>query len=275
MMAKQKETAKSDGVANASKKPDPVAKPVSAEAQPSAEASGVRPDSKPQEVAKVPEVRLSTAATGGDEAATRAKTDASSGPEAGPDNIISIVDDTPPPAGPALTPLERARRDPLLNWLDRRAAAIMIAAGLGALVGAMASNGLGDAIHLAAADREIVNPTEALRASVGQLAMEIASLKAAVTASAPNTPRISGLDQFKTAVSDEITGSVNAPPPSAATGWTLLRVEKGRALVQGDSGSYEVAPGSTLPGLGMVQRIMQQDGRWVVQTRGGMIAAGD
>jgi len=274
-MAKQKESAKTQGAANASEKPDPGAKAASAEARSHPEKSAASPSTDPEEAPRAPEVKLFIDDPAGDESAAKAKQTAPSGPEAGADKILSIVDDSPPPAGPAMTPLERARRNPLLNWLDRRAAAIMIAAGLGALVGAMVSNGLGYAIHLAAADRDTVNPTEALRASVGQLAMEIASLKAVVTASAPNAPRISGLDQFRTAVSGEITGSVTAAPPAAVAGWTLLRVENGRALVQGDSGSYEVAPGSTLPGPGMVQRIMQLDGRWVVQTRAGIIPARD
>jgi len=272
-MAKRKEPAKAQGSANASEKPDAGANVVAGEARANPEKASAVTDAGAEQAAKAPEVRLS------DEDATGSRTKTphsdSSGPAASPDNIISIVDDSPPPAGPALTPLERARRNPLLNWLDRRAAAIMIAAALGALVGAMASNGFGYAIHLASADRDAINPTEALRASVGQLAMEIASLKAVVTASAPSAPRISGLDQFRSAVSGEITGSVDPAPPPSVAGWTLLRVEKGRALVQGDSGSYEVAPGSTLPGLGMVQRIMQQDGRWVVQTRAGIIAASD
>ena len=271
-MAKHKEPARSDGGPGRGEKPDPGAKTVEAEAQSHPEKSGADPGPEPEQTSTAPEVRLSIADAA--ESATKTPENGRSDAAAGPDNIISIVDDGPP-AGPAMTPLERARRNPLLNWLDRRAAAIMIAAGLGALVGAMASNGLGYAIHLASADRDVINPTEALRASVGQLATEIASLKAVVTASASNAPLISGLDQFRSAVSGEITGSVNAAPPAAVGGWTLLRVEKGRALVRGDSGSYEVAPGSTLPGLGMVQRIMQQDGRWVVQTRAGIIAAGD
>ena len=270
-MAKQKEPAKSDGAASKGEKPESGAEGAEAEAQPRPEKSGADPSPTPEQALTAPEVRLSIADAA--ESSTKTPENGKSDAAAAPDNIISIVDDSPPPAGPAMTPLERARRNPLLNWLDRRAAAIMIAAGFGALVGAMASNGLGYAIHLAAADRDAVNPTEALRASVGQLAMEIASLKAVVTASAPNAPRISGLEQFRSAVSGEITGSVNAAPPAAVGGWTLLRVEKGRALVRGDSGSYEVAPGSTLPGLGMVQRIVQQDGRWVVQTRAGNIAA--
>jgi len=272
-MAKQKEPASSDDTAKASEKVDAGAKAASVEAQPHPEKSEAVTHAEAEQAAKAPEARLSI--EDAPESATKTPQGGKSDPAVGADNILSIVDDSPPSAGPAMTPLERARRNPLLNWLDRRAAAIIIAAGLGALVGAMASNGLGYAIHIAAADRDTVNPTEALRASVGQLAMEIASLKAAVTASAPAAPRISGLDQFRTAVSGEITGSVTAPSPAAVAGWTLLRVEKGRALVQGDSGSYEVAPGSTLPGLGMVQRIMQQDGRWMVQTRAGIIVARD
>lgn len=270
-MAEQKEPATSDAAPNAGDKAKSGTKAAADKPELQAEkaASGAAAPVSPAAALRA------SLASDGIAAETKAKDDGATAANADRDNVISIVDDAPAPAGPAMTPLERARRNPLLNWLNRRAAAVMIAAGLGALVGAMASNGLGYAIHLAAADRDAVNPTEALRASVGQLAMEIASLKAAVAASSANTAQISGLDQFRSAVSGEITGSVDATPPTAVSGWTVLRVANGRALVQGERGSYEVAPGSTLPGLGMVQRIVRQDGRWAVQTRAGMIIARD
>ena len=75
------------------------------------------------------------------------------------------------------------------------------------------------------------------------------------------------------AVSPEITGSITRGRLPVANDWVLWRVRNGRALVQGNGGYFEVVPGSQLPGLGLVQRIVKQDGRWIVLTRNGIIVA--
>ena len=45
-------------------------------------------------------------------------------------------------------------------------------------------------------------------------------------------------------------------------------------MVEGRSGLYEVGPGSTLPGIGRVEAVKRQDGRWVVVTAKGLIVSG-
>ncbi len=200
--------------------------------------------------------------------------------------------DNPTMPGAAPTAIESARRNPLLAWLSSRAAMLAIAAGVGALIGSTVSNGLGYAVAVATADRDAVDPNQALRASVSQLTAEIASLKAlvaggdkasAIVLSGPprifdgadgpnaNTPKVASLDDDPAPVSTEITGSIGPTPVPIANKWTLWRVQNGRALVEGDSGYYEVAPGSRLPGLGMVQRIVRHGGGWAVETRNGLI----
>ncbi|QAU49005.1 hypothetical protein EAS56_23245 [Bradyrhizobium guangzhouense] len=74
------------------------------------------------------------------------------------------------------------------------------------------------------------------------------------------------------------------PPASAAPktevgrlptidGWRLRDVANGGALIEGRGGLYEVYAGDPIPGLGRVDAIRRQDGRWVVVTPRGLIVA--
>ncbi len=94
-----------------------------------------------------------------------------------------------------------------------------------------------------------------------------------------------------TAAAKEVTGSVTPPATSAAAapklaevktevgrlptveGWTLRDVGNGGALIEGRQGIYEVYAGDPVPGLGRVDAIRRQDGRWVVVTSRGLIVA--
>ncbi|MCC8959202.1 hypothetical protein H8B02_39095 [Bradyrhizobium sp. Pear77] len=85
----------------------------------------------------------------------------------------------------------------------------------------------------------------------------------------------------------EVTGSV--PPATAAAapaaprpevgrmpvvdGWALRDVGNGGALIEGRGGIYEVYAGDPVPGLGRVDAIRKQDGRWVVITSKGLIVS--
>ena len=83
----------------------------------------------------------------------------------------------------------------------------------------------------------------------------------------------------------EVTGSV-APPPAAAAapkvevgklptveGWVLTDVGYGGALIENRRRSYEVYAGDNVPGLGRIDAIRKQDGRWVVVTSKGLITS--
>ncbi|WP_420132359.1 hypothetical protein [Rhodopseudomonas sp.] len=81
----------------------------------------------------------------------------------------------------------------------------------------------------------------------------------------------------------DVTGSVS-PKPAAAKqsdvgrlptveGWVLRDVYDGAAVVVGRPGTFEVYAGDPLPGLGRVDAIRRQDGRWVVVTSRGLIVA--
>jgi hypothetical protein len=94
-----------------------------------------------------------------------------------------------------------------------------------------------------------------------------------------------------TSSSHDVTGSIAAPTiaapatqpaaeqtkaagPAVLEGWRVRSVYNGAALIQGRLGSVvEVEPGDTLPGLGRIETIRRQDGRWVVVTSKGLIVA--
>ena len=95
------------------------------------------------------------------------------------------------------------------------------------------------------------------------------------------------------ALSKETTGSITPPPSAAAAplspvpvpspgiapgvtvpGWAVRDVYRGVAMLQSRMGGMvEVEPGDVLPGLGRIESIRRQDGRWVVVTSKGMITS--
>jgi hypothetical protein len=89
------------------------------------------------------------------------------------------------------------------------------------------------------------------------------------------------------AVQKDVTGSITPPAPAAPAaapkvevgrlptveGWVLRDVANGGALIEGRQGMYEVYAGDPVPGLGRVDAIRRQDGRWVVVTTKGLVVA--
>jgi hypothetical protein len=79
------------------------------------------------------------------------------------------------------------------------------------------------------------------------------------------------------AASPETTGSIGAAAgsksagPAVVDGWVLRKAYRGAALVEGRYGIIEIEPGDHLPGVGRVEEIKRQDGRWVVVTARGLI----
>lgn len=75
----------------------------------------------------------------------------------------------------------------------------------------------------------------------------------------------------------EVTGSIASKQqdrPSVVNGWVLREVFRGGAMVENERmGMFEVVPGANLPGLGRVETIRRQDGRWVVVTPKGFIVS--
>jgi hypothetical protein len=103
-------------------------------------------------------------------------------------------------------------------------------------------------------------------------------------------PAIATAAPVASSVSKETTGSITpAPaqqasvasvPPKVEVGrlptlddWVLRDVGYGGAVIGGRRGTYEVYAGDMIPGLGRVDAIRRQDGRWVVVTSRGLIVA--
>ena len=62
--------------------------------------------------------------------------------------------------------------------------------------------------------------------------------------------------------------------PQVAEGWRLRDFYDGRAIVEGRNGTlFRVVPGSKVPGLGRVETIKRENGKVVVVTASGIIAA--
>jgi hypothetical protein len=92
------------------------------------------------------------------------------------------------------------------------------------------------------------------------------------------------------AAAREVTGSI-APPATAAApvplpapkpeiarlptveGWAIRDAGHGSALIEGRQGIFEVYAGDPVPGLGRVDAIRKQDGKWVVVTSKGLIVS--
>ncbi len=109
-----------------------------------------------------------------------------------------------------------------------------------------------------------------LTSRIGKLAEAQDKLRTAAATPAPAA-------QTPTRVaSAETTAAVPAARPDPrrpqiVDGWSLNRVGRGGAIVEGHGGLYEVYPGDPLPGLGTVQDVRYVDGRWAVVTSRGLI----
>ncbi|MCS3728831.1 hypothetical protein [Bradyrhizobium betae] len=212
--------------------------------------------------------------------------------------------------------------------LSAIAAVVAIAAGVGAISGALATAGM---MHFASPAPVQVADTSALDASVARIDADLVALKANVEhtsktglgqfnrtsdrldklekAQAEPLAKIAKLSetvdklratpaaapaQAAAATARETTGSIAptqvataaaAPAPAPAApktevgrlptveGWVLRDVSNGGALIEGRGGLYEVYAGDPIPGVGRVDAIRRQDGRWVVVTSKGLIVA--
>lgn len=140
-----------------------------------------------------------------------------------------------------------------------------------------------------------------LRATTNKLSDSFAALKTTVTAASAQNGKIaetleriekSQTEQRKTAAAapastTDVTGSIAAqkqaatpmvlgtPPttlkPPGVPGFVLRRVFDGAALIEGRDGVIEVEPGMVAPGLGRVEAIKREDGRWIVVTARGIV----
>ncbi|EJN13662.1 hypothetical protein PMI42_02992 [Bradyrhizobium sp. YR681] len=211
--------------------------------------------------------------------------------------------------------------------LSAMAAVVAIAAGVGAISGALATAGM---MHFAAPAPAQVADTSALDSSVARIDADVVALKASVEHTSKTglsqfnrandrldklekaqaepmakiaklsetvdklraTPPAAPAQAAAAAPAKETTGSITpaqvataaaAPAPAAPKtevgrlptieGWRVRNAANGGALIEGRDGLYEVYPGDPIPGVGRVDAIRRQDGRWVVVTSKGLIVA--
>jgi len=179
------------------------------------------------------------------------------------------------------------------------AASVVIAATLGAVAGIAIS---GSFSRPAAIDVATVEESKAMQQSVARLTKEITSLKASLEiANKLASSQIAKVSERLNRESPGITGSVPPPqaiqpaplastplptprpettadelqPPRLAilTDWSIRETRDGYVYVQGHGDVYQVVPGAPLPGLGPVEQIKRQDGRWLVVTPRGIIVS--
>ena len=179
------------------------------------------------------------------------------------------------------------------------AASLAFATAFGAIVGALASGGLS-----APKQSELarVEDSKATQQTIARLSKEIAALKANVeTANKSAQTQIAKIaDKLGERLSREraeITGSISAPQtvtplpvprpaprvaaveaqpparPRVVQDWTIRDVYDGYVYVQGHGDIYRVSIGAPLPGLGRVEQVKRQDGRWMVLTPKGIIVS--
>lgn len=164
------------------------------------------------------------------------------------------------------------------------AAIVTIAAAIGAVSGSASTFGVGHYLSSGQSEIAAAEQGRTLESAIAKVNAEIAALKAATAAQASKLTKLSDATD-KLRASDS-TGSIASPatptstPAAAQTsrlpvveGWVLRDVTDGLAVVQGRQGIYEVVPGDPLPGVGRVDAIRRQDGRWVVVTSRGLIVA--
>lgn len=187
-------------------------------------------------------------------------------------------------------------------------AIVAFAAAVGALAGSLATGGLGASGNRGAAveaplktalDR-MEQQLAALRASVETSTQDMHTRTARIAerldrnarAQAEPTQKLAkisdALDRLErhntqttqavAAASPDVTGAIGAPAEDAKktpilSGWSLFHARRGMAVIGGRYGLVEVEPGDTLPGLGRVEKIHKQDGRWVVVTSRGLVVA--
>jgi hypothetical protein len=107
-----------------------------------------------------------------------------------------------------------------------------------------------------------------------------ATTPAAASASKETTGSIGSAPAQQQAVAGPVPKSETKPEAKTEAGrlptledWVLREVAYGGALIESRRGSYDVYAGDVVPGLGRVDAIRRQDGRWVVVTSRGLIVA--
>ena len=164
------------------------------------------------------------------------------------------------------------------------AATLAFAAAFGSFVGSVSGSGLVQFIasaRPAAATDNTISATAQMKAELAEISAIKASLENAARVS---TSQYTNIDRRTASAPSDVTGSLAGGAQSDQSPkladrilqhWTVDDVQDGRALVESRYGGvFDVGAGSILPGLGRVDTIKRQDGRWFVLTARGTITSG-
>jgi hypothetical protein len=171
------------------------------------------------------------------------------------------------------------------HWLPSRALAptIGVSAAGGALLGSLATlavvglhpsaiSGLSVAGDLTQKEVRIDAEFAALRANFDpSTARKEPSLRGEEHLAEPDRPGDVAGNDITGSTSDHQAELSAAALQPTIEGWTLRNVYGGAAVVEGQPGLIQVMPGDSLPGVGRIESIRRQDGRWVVVTSRGLI----
>jgi hypothetical protein len=205
-----------------------------------------------------------------------------------------ILSDSSPPAK-TNSHWSRSRMRSRYRRYAMLAASVAIAGALGVLTGAAMTGGLSKPVPVAA-----VEENKAAQESIDRLSQEVASLKASLDAANKSAHgQFVKISERLARASAEVTGAITPPQtvpptptsaaplpparpapaaeaprrPSIITDWTIRERRDGFVYVQGHGDIYQVVLGAPLPGIGPVEQIKRQDGRWVVVTPKGIIVS--
>jgi hypothetical protein len=199
---------------------------------------------------------------------------------------------------------------PRVNRFTMLAACLALAAAFGGMLGALAAFALArpQPMPVIAAGKLGSEEIQALKENVVQARVELAALKVSIDAgnrtattqftkiaeriermernaaepAAKLSKAVETLERLSRAEGaaslKDLTGSIALSQPIAAKpggleGWVLRDVHHGTAFIEGRAGVIEVEQGDLVPGLGHIDAIRKQDGRWVVVTSKGTITA--
>lgn len=189
------------------------------------------------------------------------------------------------------------------------AATVAVVGALGAVVGAAASGTFAAKPPVQHVNVATLEDRKALEQQIAKLNSQVIALKNNIdAASKTSTAQIAKIneraDRIERNVTAElVTGSISAPQtvpvapsvtplptprpapriaapevqqpvrPQIVQDWAIREARDGYVYVQGHGEVYQVVPGAPLPGVGPVESIKRQDGRWVVTTPRGIIVS--
>lgn len=179
------------------------------------------------------------------------------------------------------------------------AASVTFAAVLGGVIGAWSSGGSAPPKP----DVAVIEQNKAMQQSIARLGKEITTLRANLEqANKSAHSEFAKISEKLQHAASEVTGSISPPQTTAAivspplpsprplprvaaaeaqgpahlpvvAGWAIHDTRGGYVYVENRGEIYQVQLGAPLPGLGPVQSVKRQDGRWVVTTPKGIIVS--